>query len=120
MFAALFAGPVLAADDSAPVGSLYVLRYSGVVCAKAPCPVWEVVEVGTCTRGSADSIDTVAVSDADYPQDWVQSWLTQNPVTVRGAVVQEDKSEAILFKVLKILGGPDPRAATCPPDVGRE
>jgi hypothetical protein len=119
-FVAVFSGPVLAADNPSADAPIYVLRYAGIVCVKAPCPVWEAVEVGNCTRVNADSIDTVGVMDPDYQANWLQSWLMQNSVTVRGVAAPDPRSEAILFKVLKILGGPDPRVAGCPPDVWRE
>jgi len=119
-FVALLSGPALAAGDADPDGAIYVLRYTGIVCVRAPCPIWQAVEVGTCKRVSADSVDPVGVSDPDYQAEWLQSWLMQNPVTVRGIVAPDPSSEAILFKLFKILGGPDPRVGACPPDVGSE
>jgi hypothetical protein len=119
-FVTLLSGPVVAANNPSADAPIYVLRYAGIVCVKAPCPVWEAVEVGNCTRVNADSVDPAGMSDPDYRSDWLAAWLMQNPVTVRGVAAPDPRSEAILFKVLKILGGPDPRVAACPPDIWRD
>lgn len=39
--AALLSAPAAATGDPSANAPIYVLRYAGIVCVKAPCPVWE-------------------------------------------------------------------------------
>jgi len=110
----LCATSAFAEETPAAGDSVYVLRFTGVMCAKAPCPVWVAVELPTCKRVTADSIDTAGVADADHSADQLSAFLQENPATVRGRTEAHPQSEAIVLTIVEILGGPDPRAEKCP------
>jgi hypothetical protein len=116
LFAPAFPG--LAAGHHDRGESDYVLRYRGIQCVRAPCPVWEVVDLAACKHAAADSIDTTRLRDPDHAGEMAQTWLARNPVTVRGRL--KSSGEAMVLEITKILGGPDPRAERCSQEPGQE